>query len=488
MLVNLYTLAKRENSTQQPTGSGTQFSCYLKNPTSVIDPVIVIDHADQNAPQMHYFNYAYIPDFGRYYFITDIRSIGHVWEYSMSTDILATYKGTITASTLYLLRCSSQYDGSILDTMYPAKVSKTVVTQSMATPWIHDSSENITLSDGCFILGVAAMPGSSGYSALGSIKYVALTWANLNTLINYLMDANTLTNENVTISGVSSEAVKSIIDPLSFIKSCQWSPIEYTSIVTTELSNLEIWSWTATGVSYKPMRNNPPYYVWSISFASFAKHPLAASRGSYLNSAPFSKYIARIPPFGLIELDTTLMADVTTIVGLLTYDIITGQGILEIHYGDQPLGPAAVRVTSQIGVPIQLTQVYNDYISAAGGVAGGILGAVGSLLTGNVGGAIMSGMSAVGSAVDAMRPVQSSLGGNGGFSDLYGQARLYAIFYDIADEDLAHHGRPLCQNVVMQNVTSGSYCLAMDGDIQISGTAGEQAALKEFLEGGFYYE
>jgi hypothetical protein len=30
--------------------------------------------------------------------------------------------------------------------------------------------------------------------------------------------------------------------------------------------------------------------------------------------------------------------------------------------------------------------------------------------------------------------------------------------------------------------------LIMDGDVQISGTAGEQAAVKSFLEGGYYYE
>ena len=66
MIINLYTLNKRENSTLRPSGSGHSFECYLKAPTSIIDPVIVIDFGDAADPQAHYFNYAYIPDYSRY--------------------------------------------------------------------------------------------------------------------------------------------------------------------------------------------------------------------------------------------------------------------------------------------------------------------------------------------------------------------------------------------------------------------------------------
>lgn len=482
MYINLYTFAKRENSTLQPTGTGTQYDCYLKEGTSVVSPVIVIDFGDAASPAAHIFNYAYIPDFGRYYFITDVVSTGYLWEYSMQTDILATYKSNIAASTLYLTRCSSQYDGAVMDNFYPVKTSHTVNVQTMTTPWIHDNTENVSLNLGCFILGIVGDPTNAGYSAFGSVKYIAMDRANLNALVAYLLDANNLTSENVTISGLSDEAVKSVIDPLQFIKSCQWCPLQYTDISTTEVtSGLDIWSWTVS-VNYKPMRNSPPYYVWSVSFASIAKHPLAATRGTYLNCAPYTKLLAIIPPFGLIELDTTLAAPVTTIIGLITYDIITGSATLEIHYGTGVSGAPSTRLKSQVGVPVQLSQVYNDYISAA---QTGIGGVVGNLLSGNIVGAIGS---AVGSAVTAMTPVQSSLGGNGGFSDLRGQARLYSIFYDVPAEDLSHVGRPLCQNVTINTLSSGSYCVAMDGDISISGTAGEQAALKAYLEGGFYYE
>ena len=489
MKIYLYNLVKRENSTKLPAAlTGTEFECYLKKPTSVLNPGVLIDFSDQASPAVHIFNYAYIPDFNRYYFIDDIVSDGHLWSYSLRVDILGTYKSTISASTLYLLRCSSQYDGDIVDTMYPVQISHTVNVQSTPTPWIHTAnSENPDITLGTYVLGVVAQPGTKTGSMIGSIRYIALTHANLMALINYLLDSNNLTQFD--IDGMTDEAIKSIIDPLSFIKSCQWSPIEYTSIPNSEdTTGLPIWTMTVPDVGYKTLYTGTPYYSWSASFANIAKHPQAATRGAYLNTEPYTKRVASIPPFGLVELDTNLAAPVNTIIGRIIYDLVTGTGILEIHYGQAISGAPAVRLKSQIGVPIQLTQVYNDYLGAVGGVAGGVLGAVSNVLTGNLGGAITSALSAVGSAVGAMKPVQSSLGGNGGFADLYGQARLYSIFYDPAPEDLDHIGRPLCQNVLMSGVTAGSYCLAMDGDVQISGTASEQQDLKAMLEGGFYYE
>lgn len=489
MIVRFYSLSKRENSTLRPSGSYTEYECFLKSDTSVINPEILIDFADQQNPQPHVsFNYAYIPDFGRYYFIADQRSVsGLLWEYSLTCDVLATYRSDIAAANLYLLRCSSIYDGSIVDTLYPVKVSNTVNVQTVTTPWIHDASENIDISQGCYILGIQTEPGGYGPN-YGSVKYVALDQTNMERLITYLMDAGTLTSGQITINGLSNEAVKSVINPLQYITSCLWTPMLYTQIDTQDQAGLKIWSWTAASVHYKPMRQSPPYYIWNVTFTDIHKHPGATIRGSYLNTAPYTKQYASIPPFGVIELDTTLSAAQSQIVGSIIYDIVTGIGILEIRYGSAGSGALGVRLQSQIGVPIQLTQVYNDYINAVGGVAGGLMGAVGSAITGNIGGAIMNGISAVGSAINAMRPVVSSIGSNGSFADLRGQARLYTVCYDVPPEDLAHLGRPCCMHTVISALSAGSYCLAMDGDIPIAGTAGEQARVKQYLENGFYYE
>ena len=486
MIIKLYGLAKRENSTLRPSGSGTEFNCVLKNETSIINPTIVIDFSDQADPQPHIYNYAYIPSFNRYYFISDVSSVrGLLWEYTLTCDVLATYKDQISGSSLYLLRCSALFDGDVVDSYYPIKTNYTTASKYVLTPWFQSGSE-VQIDLGTFIIGIASKPGLITDSYFGSVKYVAVTRSELCKLVDYLMDAQTLTNWSISLDGVTAEAAKALIDPLQFIKSCQWSPIMYGSIAGSEQTGLSIWSWSAAGVRYKNMPAAPPYITYTIDFSSIPRHP-QASRGGYLNTEPYTKMSMCVPPFGLIELDTTLTAKATHIIGKIIYDLITGVGILEIHYNTVD-GPPACRIQSQIGVPVQLTQVYNDYIGSAGGVAGGILGTIGSVLTGNIAGAIQGGVSAITSAANAIKPIQSSIGGNGGYSDLDGYATLYAVFYTIPDEDRAHVGRPLCSNVNMSDLAAHTYCLALDGDLAINGTSDEQRALKAFLEGGFYYE
>lgn len=483
MIIRLFNLSKRENSTLRPSGNGTEFNCVLKSDTSIISPVILIDFADQSNPQMHRFNYAYIPDFARYYFISDIQSArGMIWEYTLTCDILATYRDQISGTNLYLTRCSSQYDGAIMDNYYPVKVSHSTSIITGSSPWISGTPwDQIKISDGCYILGIV-----SNIPSVGAIQYVVLDQTNMDTLIGYLLDANNI--GNLDIDGMSDEAIKSVIDPLQFIKSCIWIPKPYYDFTMQERTGLRVWTWYASSVKFKLVYLIPPYHTTTVTFANIPAHPQASSRGSYLNAAPFSKYFMNVPPFGVIELDSSLTATVGSIYARVLLDLITGTGVIDVFYGSMTEGPGPIHLTSQIGVPIQLTQVYNDYISAAGGVLGGLAGGVASALTGNIAGAITGGVAAIGSAIDAMRPVVSSIGSNGGFAELTGQPKFYAVFYDVPEEDRAHVGRPLCQNVYMANLATGSYCLAMDGDIPIVGTNTEQQRLKEYLEGGFYYE
>lgn len=482
MIVRLYTYIKRENSTALPSGSGQSFDCVLKNNTSLISPVLIIDFEDQANPQPHTYNYAYIPDFKRWYFIQDVDVLrGNVWAISMTVDVLGSYRDTIRASYLYLLRNAILYDGDIVDNYYPIKTTYTEREVTNLTPWVPSIDQNIQIELGSFIIGFESRPGSDTDSVYGSVKYVALDLANLCRLVNYLMDSNNISGWSINIDGVSNEAAKAIINPLSFIKSCQWSPIMYSNIDTDEKTGLNIWSWSVPSVSYKIMPNDPPYVRWSVSLDTIPRHP-QASRGRYLNTEPFTNMTMCFPPFGLINLDTTLTATANTIRNDITYDVITGMAILETYIE----GCQICRLQSQVGVPIQLSQVYNDYLGSAGGVTGGIMNTLGNLLSGNIAGTITSAIGAVGSAANAMRPINSSLGGSGGFADLAGFVRLHATFYDIAEEDRGHAGRPLCREVQMSQATG--FCIAMHGDLAINGTISEQLRLKQFLESGFFNE
>ena len=107
--VNFYNFAKRENATHRPSGSGTEYSCILKEASSIANPTIQLDIGTGSDPV---FNYCYIPEFNRYYWITDWTWVrNRLWEAALSTDLLATFRDDIGSSSLYVLRSSASYDG-----------------------------------------------------------------------------------------------------------------------------------------------------------------------------------------------------------------------------------------------------------------------------------------------------------------------------------------------------------------------------------------
>ena len=69
--------------------AGNTYNCALKDNTSVLDPVIIIQTSDN----IYTYNYMYISDFGRYYFINDIVSLNNNrWMIKAHVDVLETYK------------------------------------------------------------------------------------------------------------------------------------------------------------------------------------------------------------------------------------------------------------------------------------------------------------------------------------------------------------------------------------------------------------
>lgn len=102
----------------------------LRAPSSIIDPVIVM-HCDNSEGWRKELNYAYIPEFGRYYFITNIISVEGtkvsntypsptaLWELHMHVDVLMTYASQIRAQTAIVSRQANNYnlmldDGSFM--------------------------------------------------------------------------------------------------------------------------------------------------------------------------------------------------------------------------------------------------------------------------------------------------------------------------------------------------------------------------------------
>ena len=129
----LYKISKKTNSTRRPEDIAGIFSAErngeFKGRQSLLAPVVdfvgvtetTIPPAGQDpetyAPR---FNYAYIKEFERYYFITEWTFEGGIWTAQMSVDVLATYRDEILAMNAYVLRSSSYHNPKVIDTIFPA--------------------------------------------------------------------------------------------------------------------------------------------------------------------------------------------------------------------------------------------------------------------------------------------------------------------------------------------------------------------------------
>ena len=478
MQIILYkNFAKKDNSTKQPdnTVQSDTFDCVLKDNTSVTDPVVVLDLADK--VNFTKYTYAYIPIFGRYYFVVDMVSDGLLWDIVLRCDVLATYKTEIGGSSLYVLRSAAAYDGRIMDTYYPVMTYHTDQTIIQNNPMNKSSGTgNPSVNAGVFVLGVVSK-GQTDYK-YGSVDYYVCTRSALKRIVEALLDDTITSSEGYDPDNMALALQKSIIDPLSFIKSCIWLPVDRTALSsqTQPSLNMPVFTWNLSTVAYYHLDINPPQVINTVELTKVS-HPWASSRGAYMNVEPYARIQLSYPPFGAFELDTAELSGQSAVTCTTYLDAITGMATLRVRAKES--GRILISTSAQVGVQIQLSQVVKDMIGSALMAAG----SAADLFSMNFGGAFQN---AIGSAISAYKPLVSSIGGNGGFSDLNGFVELQHSFFYPVDDDNANAGRPLCE--IRQLSTLPGYQLIMDGDVTIAGTAGEQAMIKSYLEGGYYYE
>lgn len=467
--VTFYNFSKRYNSTKRPaSGNGTTYSCRVLDGTAIINPKIVLDIGLTADPSK--YNYAYIPNFDRYYHIREWTFDRGLWIANMNVDVLATYKTQIGNANLYVLRASNDYDGTIIDNKYPTKTGCTFNKTTITSPYIGGES---------FILGATSKLG-----LFGSNAYFVSPRADIAKVCDYLID-DTVTESNGFSWNDASQALQlSLVDPVQYIKSCIWLPFTSSDFVTIPLlTGVQIFKWNIpnTGDSKRIL---VPTISKNYTF-SIPKHPDTNARGNYVNCAPYTIATLSFPPFGVIEIDTSVLCNASTLNVNLTVDAMSGKGFLTLKANNIILN----RVEAQIGMPIQLSQVTRDYIGAAQSVLGGVNSIVGGAISGGplgIAGAITGGLSAIGNAAQALAPRSNTVGGGGTMSHLRGDFELDFQFFRPVADDLAQNGRPLCQKRNPKNL--GGYMLIQDGDVATSGTQAENEQIQALLESGFYYE
>ena len=487
MEVKLTNTTKKHNSTEVPTFTKT-VTCMLKEGSSIINPTLIFERANIG----HTYNYVYIADFGRYYFVNDIVYDGARIFYYCSVDVLATYKSTIGNASAYVLRAAHTYNEYVIDQYYPVTTRIRQNSEFLGTPWLE---YNVGSDKGIWVVGViVGVKDQNNQLIDGGVNYYACNKNTFRSFMAYMMSANFVADQmGVTVSEAQNDPQwRAMIDPISYITQCVWLPITYEKngsprfteeamcIGTAQRSELQAGNISASTGGRTPVQ----YYPTALP------HPQAHLRGEFLNSPGFTECRLVIPPFGSFELNALEINQYDSIEVNVILDCTNGIGKLLV-YGYEGTGNDAtvlsvlITAQAQVGVPMPITQIITPGLSPIQ-VGMQAVGTVAAAATGNAMGAIAGGASMIESYYASKVPRPSVIGSRGTICGIKGNAYFEYVWKYVADDDNTDHGKPVCDTYQLS--TLPGYQMILEPHIHTTGTSAEDDQINSYLASGYFYE
>ena len=476
MIVKFMTFNKKYNSTLRPSNDlGTSYDCILKTSSSVISPTIELNIGLVVNPSA--FNYAYIPDYNRYYWVSEWTFIQTYWVASLSVDVLASWRPYIGDFNMYVYRASAEYNGGLIDNAYPTSAKSTAI--------VYESGPmQRQLKDGYYIVSVYGGADSNGN--INNMRYYVFTSPNFAYFMKQIY-ASLADNGfwQTVVDGIRN----ALFDLSNYIKQCWWCPYNpgnsQEAITEITVGNIKI-----PGVScHNLVVNSEGYCVRFSKEFSIPKHPQANTRGQYLNRSN-ARYTLTYFPWGEVELSPELLdgKDYLGVEGSI--DGITGQGILRVYsysynQNNQPydIWDICTRTTQYL-VPIPITFSNSNLFGA---VQNFQYESINKTYANKNATPFLTASHFVVSAMDLFIPTMSSHGKGGSTLEVnWGRNQLQAIFFELVDEDINSVGRPLCAMRMPKNISG--YIEGDSSDFSAPATDTEITMIKDFIDRGFYYE
>ena len=509
--IRLYNFNKKPNSTAVPVIAGTQYQCTMKTVSSLLSPVI--DIADtKGTGAIPLFNYAYIADFGRYYFIDDVSWSQGIWSLSMHVDVLASFKEDIENSRQYVIRSASQSNPYIPDTVYQTYIdtSGSYEEEALANSVQRYNSttlawQNVTYFDRPIANGMVCVGVVSG--TVSGVTYYAMTVSSFS---QFLQKAFTLVPSNMT--DLDTGTANAVYGPIQYITYCRWFPVMALSAnLGTEVQTINIGAdpvtLTAPNSAYQMTALGVEKYRFNIDLPL---HPDAVTY-PYTRLSPFSEYSLNFQPFGNIPLDTTKMMDASRLTVNWSVDFCTGQCILEVRSNAAHAGLIYTE-TADYGVPMPISALVMDW--KAGLAMSAMTWMKNNTLMGTPDEPVLRQLVAEGSVtqadlnaagvtlgntslLDKMMDVTGAAMGNvvtKGSSGSWlsynaGVPYVYLWYVKQADHDAARYGAPLCEEVRLDSLSG--FCICSNATVSFAikyPMSDEYAAICAYLNSGIYLE
>lgn len=446
--VEFYNFSKKSNSTARPS-AGTAVPVDLKKGTTFQSPTFVLRYGLNDFLN---FNYAKWND--HYYFINSVTSINAAQiEVSCTEDVLATYKENIGNYTCVIERSSKQ---SLLypDALYLSDDS-----------WKKDAT---IIADpvGLFPKGYSGNFIVRTTSSDGITLYY-MTQEELDNLLSFMW------SDGSWGDALNDAFTKLFFDPFKYILSIDWCPILIDNFIhLSSTVKLGFWDSKVSGAIIGGINAPSVNFSYDIGITNsrYNKYQF-----QYWNSN-FSRYFVKLPFVGVIQIDITKTAN-DQLTADYYYDAVTGLCDVWLRSGQNDLAHFQTRLS----IPIQIGFATNNPSNILNGAANtGI-----QLVTGNAMGTISSGLESI---KGAFSPDSSVIGSNGSINGILNNRSAAQYTYTCSSIVPYPNTEGYADGNRRKINTLSGYVKCRNASVPINGYSGDQDAVNNFLNNGFYYE
>ena len=473
MKVRFYHFSKRNKSTKQPAGTDSyqEKEVALKDKCSITAPLLLCQTENVAA-----YNYAYIPSWNRYYFISEAASVENMWEVALVEDYLASYKTQIGLTSAMILYASGSTK-NIPDTRIPCIADVLVGHNYEAVP-------DMTIMDSAF---GAIILGITGKGSFG--MYQLKNSADLPDLIN---GVDNWWNTDVTSQ---LDAAKQLFfggSAASNLKAALGIPIAMAALGSEEVLYLGGYPCKRPDDSFiTGYRIDNPIKKYSGSISI----PWQSTDWKRISS--FSAISMYFPFIGIIPIGATEVQGETSISYTYSLNVTSGDISLEVRVTGSGKKLATASGNIAINVPFGNTGINTNKLNTAAvtgvGVGGASIAAIVGGLTAPLAAAIGGGLASIaGNIISALGGDSSGSAGLGGGSSQGLDKVVHIAVVQKQLTDSQTNFNPIMGKPYMGVATVGSFTGFVQTDgfqfSDVQAYSSEKDMINKLLDSGIYFE
>lgn len=500
MNVYFYNNTKRFNSTKAAPAYAVMYDCAFKNPTSLLNPTLILNIASR--PDYNYFSFE-----NRYYWITDIVSLKEdLWEISGRVDVLTTFRYHIKNTTAFVLYDSTA-NTEIPDARLGIYTTPTTQSNTGVMPWDFASGNGtyfVAIEGDGDLVDRNMADGATGVyiTDMASIQKIGLdfdgtdVWDSFNTAMTTTFPANITLHttwgtidsasdifsaiedslNNADVAGVIGYGligwmllpwifwtgiigtIKGLItgaDALKHVKSAYWLPFEFPT-VGVQKNKIAIGSFIDQIGTSKLISDPIKDTVATVSI------PWQYTDWRNVQNTEIQVYI---PLIGVINIPASAVKGQTVITIKCSVNLFSGAFSVRLTCGNVDLGTYGANAMMPILIGDSnpdIPAITNTVVAGAALAAGAATGTA-ALTAGAAGAFVQSGLSSI-------QPISTTVGGIGGGSgnSLGSSIVCTTICHNTSQEPSALIGTIGTPTNVLKKLNGSGYCQTMAAQLNNS--------------------